>query len=185
MSSQLEGDVLDAETLAQYERQFRVLQAKLKPIGEQPVDTSKPDWPQELAKRPHPLDEAGVRTEAESILASLTELYAKVPGVRDRIRALFKEHPTVSWAIEPPFRPTTEERFRSWLLLISMQDQGRDARDALSALWQACRFAADAGVNIAPVLERVAMISSDRNWYGMGSMRLMMCEAPHRYKAAG
>jgi hypothetical protein len=175
---------LEAEILTKYEQQFGALEAKLKSIGERPVDTSRPDWPKELSRQPDPLDEAGVRTEAESLLTGLIELYARAPATREKIRALFKGHRMVSWALWPPFQPNTEEHFRSWLVTISMKDQARDARDALSALWVKCRTAADAGVNIVPALESVAMMSNDRNWYGMGSMRSMMLEAPHRYKTA-
>ena len=44
------------------------LDERLRPIAKRPVDINQPGWQQRLAERPHPLDEAGVRQEAASVL---------------------------------------------------------------------------------------------------------------------
>lgn len=169
------------ESLSDYEVELGVLDAILKPIGERKIDFGQLDWREWLNNRPDPLDEAGVRAEAESLLAKLTELYANTPSARAPIRELFKRHPSASWAMWPACEPTTDDHFRSRILRLSMDDQGRDARDALMKLWRDCRVAASAGVDIAPILEAVAFISSDENRFGMGSMRRMLREAPRVY----
>jgi hypothetical protein len=172
------------DSLSAYEAQFSFLNSKLRPIAERPVDTSEPDWPQKLANRPAPLDEACVRDEAESLLAKVAELYTTVPSARREIRDLFSKYRWASWALRPSQQPTTPELFRLWVLVISMKDQYPDARDTLSELWRICRVAASAGVDIGPILESVAMISSDENRYGMGSLRSMLLDAPRRYRGA-
>ena len=169
------------ESLRDYEVELGVLEAILKPIGERKIDFSQLDWREMLKNRPAPLDEAGVRAEAESLLAKLTELYASTPSARAPIRELFKRHRSASWAMWPAREPTTEDNFRSRILRLSMDDQGRDARDALMMLWRDCRVAASAGVDIVPILEAVALISSDENRFGMGSMHRMLREAPRVY----
>jgi hypothetical protein len=167
--------------LSEYDAQFSFLNSTLRPIAERPVDTSDPDWPQKLANFPHPLDEAGVRERAESLLAKLAELYTEVPSARGEIRDLFSKYRSASWALGPSEQPTTAELFRFWVLVISMKDQYPDTRDTLLELWRICRVAAGAGVEIEPILESVAMISSDENRYGMGSLRSMLLDAPRRY----
>ena len=168
--------------LSEYDAQFSFLNSKLRPIAERPVDTSEPDWQQKFANRPHPLDEAAVRERAESLLARLAELYTEVPSARGEIRDLFSKYRSASWALGPSQQPTTAELFRFWLLVISMKDQYADGRDTLLELWDICRVAVGAGVDIEPILESVAMISSNENRYGMltGSLRSMLLDAPRR-----
>jgi hypothetical protein len=167
--------------LSECDAQFSFLNSKLRPIAERTVDTSDPDWPQKFASRPHPLDEAGVRAKAESLLAELAELYAEIPSARRGIRNLFSKYRSASWALGPSQQPTTPELFRFWVLVISMKDQYADGRDTLLELLHICRVAAGAGVEIGPILESVATISSDDNPYGMGSLRSMLLDAPRRY----
>lgn len=167
--------------LSEYDAEFSFLDLKLQAIAQRPVDTSDRGWAQKLASCPNPLDEAGVRAEAESLLAKAAELYTKTPSARGEIRDLFARYRSASWALWPSQQPTTPELFRLWVLVISMKDQYQDARDTLSVLWRICRVAAGAGVDIRPILESVATISSNENRYGMGSLHSMLLDAPHRY----
>jgi len=60
------------------------------------------------------------------------------------------------------------------LILFSINDQGRDSRDALLTLQEICQNARTAGLEIAPVLREIAAMSSDADKYGMGSTRQML-----------
>jgi hypothetical protein len=167
------------DSLGEYDAKFRLLEAKLRPIAERTDDIREPDFLERLRRRPHPLDEAGVRAEAENLLAAIAELYATAPAARGRIRDLFGQYKSVSWAVWPPLKPTSDKLFRLWLLAISMKDKEEDPRDTLTRLRRVCREASDANVNIRPILESIAAISSDEDAYGFGSMRKMLLDAQH------
>jgi hypothetical protein len=158
--------------------QILALEQRLRPIADRPVDITKPGWGAQLAHSPHPLDEAGIRPEAENLLGELIGLYrASGDSERHAIRALFVEYRAFAWAATLPFGPTDEENLRQHLLLFSMKDQGRDSRDALLWLQELCQEARNAALDPGPVLREVAKLSSDKNKYGMGSTREMLSRA--------
>jgi hypothetical protein len=160
--------------LSEYDARLSFFDAKLKPIGSRPIKTQANL--EELKKRPHPLDEAGIRTVAENVLAAVIELYASTPEAREPIREMFTRYRMANWALWPSQDPTSEDGFRMWLLRISI-DYKEDPRDVLNKLWHICCEAEDAGVNIQPILESVAAISSDADPYGWGSMQKMLLKA--------
>jgi len=148
------------------------LDRQVRPIANRPVDITKPGWAARLIQGPHPLDEAAVRSQMESLFADLTNLYCTADGKeREEIRELFQKHKAFAWAATLPCEATTEDNFHRHLVLFSMNDQGTDSRDALLLLQHLCRTASAAGINTAPLLSKVAELSSDRNKYGMGSTR--------------
>jgi hypothetical protein len=116
--------------LSEYDDWFRFFDEKLKPIATCPIRTSED---LEEFKHRHPLDMAGIRTEAENVLAAMIELYASTPKARQPIRDLFARYRSANWALWPPQRPTSEDGFRKWLLRISTDDKG-DSRDAMVML---------------------------------------------------
>jgi hypothetical protein len=180
---------MSTEIARRYEDRFRFLDEKLRPIANRPVrPIGSPQKLAEIAKtlasRPHPVDEAGVRFEAEILVHDVMETYA-IGSDEDResIRELLRRYPSASWAIPGPrLPPTTDAGFRSWLLFISMLDQDGDPRNVMVGLWDKCRQANDAGVLIGPILEEVARISSDEDSYGYGSMRSMLLSAERRMR---
>jgi hypothetical protein len=154
------------------------LEERLRPIANRPVDITKTGWAVELSQSPHPFDEAGVRSEAETLLEELIGFYrACRDEQREAIRALFAEYRAFAWAASLPFDPTSDDNLRRHLLLFSIKDQGRDSRDALLWLQDLCRKAKRAGVATEPVLRDVAEISSHKNKYGMGSTGEMLLRA--------
>jgi len=162
-------------SLEEFELRMMDLEQRLRPIADRPVDITKPGWDLRLMQSPHPLDRAGVRLEAELLLQQLIKVYrACGEDEREAVRKLFAEYRAFAWAASLPCEPTTEENFRQHLLLFSITDQGRDSRDAILLLQDLCRRARAAGVNMAPVLKDVAVLSSDQNKYGMGSTRDML-----------
>jgi len=159
--------------------QLRIMdfEQRLRPIADRPVDITKPGWGARLAQSPPPLDEAGVRGEAELLLEELISFYQVCAADnRHAVRKLFEENRAFAWAASLPFDPTTQESFQRHLVLFSMKDQGRDSRDALLWLQDLCRKARSAGVSTTPVLKVVAELSSDRNKYGMGSTKEMLLQ---------
>ena len=161
-----------------FESRIMDLEERLRPIANRPVDITRPGWGILLAQAPHPFDQAGVRSDAETLLEELIGFCrACRDEEREAIRALFAEYKSFAWAASLPFEPATEESFRRHLLLFSIKDQGRDSRDALLWLQDLCRKARSSGVSTAPVLREVAELSSGKNKYGMGSTRAMLLRA--------
>lgn len=166
--------------LAELEEWVAVIDACIEPVARRPVDLTDPDWARKLEEGPRPLDEAGVRPEAEAALRDVLSRYEEGgEDVRIALRALLKRCHSFSWATTLPFEPTPRG-FRRRLLKMSVEDQGRDARDMMVALNDLCGRARDAGVDIRPLLLDVAALSSDVDTYGMGSTRDILLRAAGR-----
>jgi hypothetical protein len=163
------------DKLADWEESLSILDACLRPIAQRPVDISDPEWFTKLSGGPHPLDEAGVRPEAESLLMEVIESYLnRDDATRQAIRELFAKNRSFSWAANLPFPPTTAEDFRSHLILLSIKDQGIDTRDTILWLQDLCKRASSAGVDTEPVLREIALLSSNEDKYRMGSTRSLL-----------
>src|SRR6266436_1193138 len=121
-------------SLDDFELRIMDLEQRLRPIADRPVDITKPGWDVRLRQRQHPLDEAGIRRDAEILLEELISLYqASAEESRHAVRKLFEEYRSFAWAASLSFDPTTEQSFRQHVILFSMKDQGSDSRDTL--LW--------------------------------------------------
>ncbi|MFJ6675512.1 hypothetical protein ACIQMJ_30775 [Actinosynnema sp. NPDC091369] len=162
--------------LAAIEEDVALLDAVLEPVAKAPVDLSDPDWMAELRGVPHPLERAGVRSEAEAVLTEVLDRYAADEASRPGLRALFDRYTSFRWAVHLRF-PITPEGVRSALVLLSVRDQGADTRDELMVLRALCDEARAAGVDVDPILREVAAISSDVDRYGMGSVRAILLDA--------
>lgn len=156
---------------AELEEWVAVIDACVEPIARRPVDITDPDWLRKMREGPDPLDEAGVRAEAETALRDLIDGYERGGDPeRAAVRALLSRHTSFRWAVAPPFA-LTPEGFRARLLWMSAVDQGNDTRDELLTLHDLCARAREADVDLGPILLEVAELSSAQDKYGMGSMR--------------
>ncbi|MFF5143096.1 hypothetical protein ACFY6U_25770 [Streptomyces sp. NPDC013157] len=157
-----------------------LIDACVEPIARRPVDLADPDWVRKMREGPHPLDEAGIRPEAEAALRDiLTRYEAGDDGVRTALRALLERCHHFTWATALPAEPTPQS-FRQRLLQLSAEDQVPDPRDMMLTLHDLCGQARDAGVDIRPLLLEVAELSSDADKYGMGSTRHILLRAAGR-----
>lgn len=164
------------DKLSSWKEQIARLDAALRPIAQRPVKffelLFKP------RRRVHPLDEVGVRAQAERFLSELIESYPTADdAMRQSIRKLIEDHRSFSWAATLPYEPATDETFRAHLILFSIKDHEQDTRDAIVLLHSLCEKARSAGVNTGPILEEIAELSSDVNKYGMGSTRSLLLNA--------
>ncbi|MGW3209104.1 hypothetical protein [Streptomyces sp. NPDC001135] len=81
-----------------------------------------------MQEGPRPLDEAGIRPEAEAALRGVLSRYEEGDeAVRSALRALLERCHSFCWATVLPLEPTPEG-FRQRLLEMSVEDQGRDTR---------------------------------------------------------
>jgi len=167
--------------IAAVEAEIARLDRALAPLARRPVDITKPGWVENL-RAVRPLEEAGVAADTQALLEGLLPAYAlSAPAERAALRALFARYTAFRWAATLPAEPVTAERVRLRLLLLSVRDQGTDARDEILALRHLCRSAADAGVDVAPILREVAALSSDQDRFGMGSTRDLMLGMAERF----
>jgi hypothetical protein len=164
------------DKLSTWKEQIARLDAALRSIAQRPVGCFG------LLFKPrrwtHPLDKAGVRTQAEQFLSEVIEYYRTADAdTRQAIRKLFEDHRSFTWAATLPYQPVTDESFRAHLILFSIKDHEQDTRDALVLLYEICEKATAAGVRTGPILEEIAEISSDVNKFGMGSTRSLLRDA--------
>jgi hypothetical protein len=148
------------------------LDQKLKPFANRPIDINDPSWAQKVASAPYPLEQTGIRAEAQSVLAEILDAYAVGPEeLRNSIRALLAKYSSFAWAAQVEAPMTTPDGFRKHLLRLSAVDQAVDFRDTILLIQDLCERADSAGVDVSPALTEVASISSDVSTGNMGSMR--------------
>jgi hypothetical protein len=178
------------KTLADIEQAMAPLDAAIRPIAKSGIDVAKPGWLKRLrALKPLPepwrpaLDRAGVREEADALLAEIIECYAAGSDAeREAIRVLFRKYDSFGWAATLPQAPMTEELLRKTLLLFSIKDQGRDWRDATVWLDGISARALKAGMPLVAMLSEAAARSSDAPLFGQRrSTRKMLLDYAERF----
>jgi hypothetical protein len=154
------------------------LDEQLRPIAKEIVYINDPNWADKIRNASSPLDQAGVRQEAEATLVSLLQQYRNgEPSFRASIRSLLASHPSFTWATNVPKNATTEEGFRLHLLFLSSIDQSADLRDTIVTLQKLCATAAAAGISTRPLLKDVAELSSNESRCNLGSVRSILLRA--------
>lgn len=172
---------MDSVRFEEYLKKWSVILPKinvpLKAFGEQEVDISAPGWLERLSNMPTPLDEdKSLGLEFNSVADEIVEIYLQSTVEQCRkIRELLSRYEAVLHFLGiPSTRIKTEndvDLFRSALAMLSIENQGRDARDTIVALVELCKAAKQAGIDTSPHLKEIAALSSDADKYGMGSMR--------------
>jgi hypothetical protein len=164
--------------LEDWERSIELLDALLRPIANEPVDLSDRDWAAKMSAAPSPVDRAGVADAAYTVLRAVLTAYADGDEeVRATERGWFERYASFRWAVHLPDPPSTPAGFRLQITHLSARDQVPDTRDELLLLWDLCRDATAAGVDIGPILAEIAAISSDVDRYGFGSTRRILLGA--------
>jgi hypothetical protein len=165
--------------LAATERELAGLDAVYRPVATKPIDVNDPAAFQNMGVMiESALAQLGVQDRAEALLRRILALYvAGGDATRVAIRRLFDRYRAFRWAAHLPRDWGTAEEFRARIVHLSARDQGADARDEILALQDLCDRARRAGVDIEPILDEAAGLSSDEDRYGMGSMRSIF----HRY----
>src|SRR5215467_15646703 len=89
----------------------------LRPIAKRPIVNLDLDSLHRLMQGPRPLDEAGVRPEAEALMDSIIRAYGDGnSSLRASIRALLADAPSFAWATGVSFSAATVDGFRQNLL---------------------------------------------------------------------
>ena len=170
----------DPTTIA---KQVADIDAALKPIAGRTVDVNDPNWIEKLRSSPHPLDQAGVRAEAQALMAQMLAFYASGDAMeRAGIREILAKYRSFAWATGSPESPTTESGFRQHLLRLSAENGGGDMRDTIMAVNALCQSAVKAGLDVGPALREVTELSS-ASIVHIKSMRSVLLEAQAEYAA--
>lgn len=118
------------------------------------------------------LAKLGVEHRAEAAVRALIVAYEQGDeSARAEIRGMLQENRSFQWAAHLPPEWNTAEEFRARLIHLSARDQGFDLRDELLSLWALCDRAREYEIDVDPILEEVAAMSSDVDRDDMGSMR--------------
>ncbi len=168
--------------LAEFRQLFATLDAALRSIATRPVDINRANWQTEPADRPHPLDEAGVRNQAEDLVRHVIDAYA-VGDERTRraVRELFLAHPSFAWAASLPLQPGDAASVRRQFIHFSILDQGRDPRDAVLWLEDLCVRSKLPVHELAQIRRDVAAMSNAVDRYGFGSTAKLLMEGYGSY----
>lgn len=159
--------------LVEVEREMARLDAVYRPVATKPVDVTDLDAFMNMgAAIQADLARLAVDDQAEAVLRAVIELYAAGDEtVRAAVRHLFDRYTSFRWAAHLPQDWETAKEFRARLICLSARDQGADTRDEILTLQDLCNRGRQAGIDVDPILDEVAAMSSDRDRYGMGSMR--------------
>jgi hypothetical protein len=155
------------------------LDAALQPIATRPIALSELASLAERYRELNPLEQAGVREAAATLMTEILEAYPRA-CCADRIemRALFERHRALGWAAGflLPLAPDGS-RLRQQLLLFSLLDQGSDSRDARQWLRAFCDQPGVDCAALPEMLREVAALSSAIDRYHMGSTASMLAAA--------
>jgi hypothetical protein len=159
--------------LIEVEHEMARLDAVYRPVVTKPVDVTDPDAFMNMgAAIQADLERLAVDDQAEAVLRAVIELYAAGDEtVRAAVRQLFDRYTSFRWAAHLPRDWDTAEEFRARLVHLSARDQNADTRNEILALQDLCNRARQVGIDVDPILDEVAAMSSDVDRYGMGSMR--------------
>lgn len=158
------------------EQEMSYLDAVYRPVAESPVDPADLDAFADLgATIAAALRRLDVDDRAEAVLRAVVKTYTGGDEtVRAAIRRLFDRYTSFRWAAHLPPQWRTAEEFRAHLIVMSAHDQGADTRDEIMALQDLCDQASRLGIDVDPILDEVAAMSSHVDRYGMGSMRSVL-----------
>jgi hypothetical protein len=160
------------------------LEVILHPIAERKIDFTDPDW-QSKVMQVHPLDEAGIRSDAQALLLDMLAYYPSATDEeRSLMRMLLTDHYSFTWATPAPRADSPQETVRRQLMHFSLEDQERDARDALMYLEQICQTDDVTPAELKAMRSEVAAISSDENRYGWGTTRQFLLSYRGQHCAA-
>src|SRR5262245_12814430 len=159
---------LPAESMAELAR----LDEAIRPIAKGPVPLADLS---DISELPQPMDQAGVRTEAQAfLLVILGALESGTEEDRRALRGLVTEYSNFFWATYPPEAATAVETLRLQLIHFALIDQYPDPRDAVLWLQRLCETQGVSLRMLASLRREVAPLASDKNRYGFGSTRSML-----------
>ena len=136
------------------------------------VDMNAPHWEDQVLNRPHPVDEAGLRGEVETLFEEVVEQFEFYrPDQRQQIIDVMYQNDALMYSAVLTADPNTPDGFRKHMILFVIEDQGKDTRDAILALGAHHAYGAAKGIDVASIFKDMADIASRRDKFGWGTTR--------------
>ena len=165
-------DYLFQTQFVDWKRRTESLNHKLHPIVHAEIDINAPDWEEQLANRPHPADESGLRKEIEGLFNEIVDRFEWFDAEqRQAVIDLMGTNDSLMYSAVIDADFDTQEGFRKNMLLVVIEDQGKDTRDAIVALAHYRERGEELGFDVDSIFMQMAQIASDRDKYGWRSTR--------------
>ena len=163
----------DSELVDEWEIRIKKIDSLVRPIAKAPVDLDKLDA--FLASPPSPLDDAGCRSECESLVSEIVDHYINLNRqLKDRVQHLFDDNSSFSWAGSLPEAPLSDLEFERRLILFIIRDQSPDPRDAIMQLEALLDRAQSRDLNTRSVLKKLLPHANNQQKWGFPSTRNLL-----------
>ena len=157
---------------ADWKQRAESLDRQLRPILHAEIDINAPDYRQQLKKNLHPADESGLREEITSFFNEVVDSFEHLEAEqRRRLIDLMDRNSSLMYSAVIDGDYETVEGFRKHMILMVIEDQGKDTRDAMVALAHYRRDGEEFGFDVDGIFREMADIADTRDKYGWGSTR--------------
>ena len=145
---------------------------RLHPIVHAEIDINAPDWQEQLANAPHPADASGLRREITSLFNEIVNRFESFDAEeRQQIIDLMDQNDSLMYSAVIDAGYETPEGFRKNMILVVIEDQGKDTRDAIVRLAHCRSDAEKRGIDVNSIFREMAAIANTRDKYGWGTTR--------------
>ena len=153
---------------ADWRRRAELLDERLHPLVHAEVDIMQPD----LASAPHPADTSGLRSEIESLFNEIVDRFETLDAEqRQMVIDLMDENDSLMYSAVIDAGYDTPEEFRRNMILVVIEDQGKDTRDAILALGRYREMGEKRGFDVDAIFREMAKLASTHDKYGWGTTR--------------
>ncbi len=155
-----------------WKRRAESLDQQLHPIVHIEIDINASDWQEKLASYPHPADATGLRNEIASLFNEIVDDFESFNAEqRQRIVDLMGQNDSLMYSAVIDVDQNSPEGFRKKMILVVIEDQGKDSRDAMVALAHYRKDAEKRGINVDSIFKEMADIASTHDKHGWGTTR--------------
>lgn len=162
---------------ADWKSRAEILNRQLHPIVHQEIDISSPNWEQQLANAPHAADASGLRDEIRTLFNEIIDRFELLGAdQRQKIIDLMDRNDSLMYSAVIDADYNTPDGFRKHMLLIVIEDQGKDTRDTIVELAHHRKAAEARGIDVDTIFKEMAAIASTRNKYGWATTRDLFLE---------
>jgi hypothetical protein len=157
---------------ADWKRRAETLDRQLHSIVHEEVDINSPDWEEQLANAPHPANAAGLRNEICALFNEIIDCFESLDvDQRQQIIDLMETNDSLMYSAVIDADYNTPDGFRKHMMLMVIEDQGKDTRDAIVGLAHHRKAAEERGINVDAIFKEMAALASARDKFGWGTTR--------------
>ncbi len=155
---------------ADWKKQIEAFDQLLHPVVSVEIDINEPGWEQKLDNMEHPADETGLRQEITTLFDDIVARFEFFDrDQRQQIIDLMAQKNSLMHSAIISADIDTPEGFRKHMILMAIEDQGKDTRDCILALQHYRKHAEDRGINVDTVFHEMSTIASKIDKYGWGT----------------